>query len=305
MPLRGGMLVRKLLLPAVFVGGLAIAAITIGAPALPHKPASALNGAPSSFNSASYSSCTTHPASPCLSPLLTLGYTTTAKTYLQMCNMSEFSGYPFGSNANLNSTSKTIKDAWSFAADPVNFLDIQATFKDTSNVVHTVSFPTTATPPSTQTNSASVYYTKNYSRVAVLTPAGWTLTGGTGLMNGLPNKLNIFLLVHTCPAGSTLSNYSNDEKACDYPDNPSHIDAYKSTYGSTYNVSGHMHENDCDEPHEKVHCSGKGGYSKDLYTDSYGKFNVSSVPKSAFPLTFTYGGNTFTGWPAALSYFLS
>lgn len=250
------------------------------------------------FNTGSYSSCANHSA-PCLAYLNTGNYPTTATAFSQECNTGEFDG-PGSTNSNLDGNGKTIDDGWLFVARAnVNYYDIKVTFKDTSNVTHTVTFPGTASPPQEPANAANIYFTKNYSHIAVLTPPGWTLTGATGLMAG--NHASIFELSHTC--GSQTGGGGGH---CNYPPNNSVIQASKAAGRSgKYNVSGTLTENTCPEPCQTVKLTGKtgSGYSTTTTTDNNGRFTFTNVPGSDFPVTLSFAGNGT--WPPANSVVVS
>lgn len=240
------------------------------------------------FNPASYRSCSSSSA-PCLAYLNTGNYPTTAKAYDQDCDDGEFDGV---NNSNLDSKGKTIDDGWLFVARAnVNYYDIKATFTDSSHNTQTVTFPGTANPPTEPSNAANIYFTKNYSHIAVLTPPGWTLTGATGLMAG--NHSSTFELSHTC-AAQTSGGGTN----CNYPPNNSWFQVWKTPGNkpNTYNVSGTLTQDGCPVPCQKVWLWGNGShYSAWVNTDNDGKFTFPNIPKGYFQVLLSFLGNGT--WP--------
>jgi len=290
----------KLIGWAVFLAVAVAVVMLAGHPApLPTSKVAHPGASLTGFNTGSYSSCATH-SGPCLAYLNSGNYPTTAKAYSQECNTGEFSG-PGTTNSNLDSKGNPIDDGWLFVSNgQQQFYDIIVTFKDTSNHTQTVTFPGTANPPNEPTNAANIYFTKNYSHIAVLTSPGWTLTGATGLMNN--NKSVKFELSHTC-AGSG----GGGGGTCNYPPNNSTIQASKvsGTRPNTYTVSGTLTENTCPEPCQTVKLTGKTGtnYSTTTATDNNGKFTFPNIPGADFPVTLSYSGNGT--WPKANSVVVS
>ena len=102
----------------------------------------------------------------------------TAAGYSQDCNSDEFG------------SKQPSQDGWLFVASPSNFTAFEATFNQGTVVLGGNNNP----------SGTSLYFTKPDEHLAVLTPAGWTLTDAYANLDG--NK-TFFTLSHTCAASQS------------------------------------------------------------------------------------------------------
>lgn len=201
-------------------------------------------------------------------------------------------------------------DGWHFVArEGTDLRDFQIAFVDKDDALHVYRITRDAAGNVTASAAGgNIFFSKEYSHVAVLTPSAGayrTITAADPRLvdpDGTPYSktvyavtqsgtttevIDFFNLSHTCP-GRPLT---PPDSPCDYPDDSSRLTVIAAGSGDDRTVSGVLSCGDTALPGEVVRLSPSTGSARFATTGADGRYTFTSVPAAALPLTISFAGS--------------